>query len=58
MLLWTVFIVLIAQYKWLIYGGQDFIYFKESTKGNLEDLIRSNEELIKLLDTTNKETLK
>jgi len=46
MLLWTFCVVFIAQYKWLKYGGQDFIYFKESTKGSLEDLIKSNEELL------------
>ena len=52
MLLWTLCIVFIVQYKWLKYGGQDFIYLKESTKGNLEDLIKSNEDLLTKLNKT------
>lgn len=49
MLVWINIIALISVWKWLIYGGQDFVYFKEYTKGNLEDLIKSNEELVKTL---------
>lgn len=48
-LIWYISICLISNYKWLLYGGQELIYFKKEFKGSLEELISSNEKLVELL---------
>lgn len=47
---WYFCICIVSNIKWLLYGGEEVVFFKNETKGILLDIVEQNEKLLNLLN--------